>query len=242
MNRLLQNITLKAYISLLFALLSGSVFAQHNFHKFGIGAGLGFTQAFADLPRHDLGTAGYGNLDYYFTPFLSLGAELQKGKIKAESSTGDESRRRFVNSYTAAAVNGKLYLGALADYRGNNFLNAIKGLYIGGGAGIIRNNLTTVVRNKTGSEEAKYDDFPGRDKSFELMVPVNLGITFYFADAWSSPRLALNLNLQSTITLGEGLDGYDSSAITMRDGYPDIYNYYSIGIRYYLGPLGISKR
>jgi len=237
-----QNITLKAYITLLFALLSGSVFAQHNFHKFGIGAGVGFTQAFADLPRHDLATAGYGNLDYYFTPFLSLGAELQKGKIKAEPGPGDESRRRFVNSYTAAAVNGKLYLGALADYRDNHFLNAIKGLYIGGGAGIIRNKITSVFRNRTGSPDAEYNEFPGRDSSFELMVPVNLGITFYFADAWSSPRLALNLNLQSTVTLGEGLDGYDSSAITMRDGYPDIFNFYSIGIRYYLGPLGISKR
>ncbi|MNL25237.1 hypothetical protein D3C87_1467120 [compost metagenome] len=53
-------------------------------------------------------------------------------------------------------------------------------------------------------------------------------------------RYGLNLNYQSNITLGEGLDGYNNSPLKFKSGNPDIYSYVSIGLKYYFGPMGLS--
>lgn len=52
----------------------------------------------------------------------------------------------------------------------------------------------------------------------------------------------MNINLQSNLTIGEGLDGYDDSPVKFKNSSPDIYNYYSVGIKYHFGPVGISKK
>ncbi|HMI04543.1 MAG TPA: hypothetical protein VK541_18780 [Pedobacter sp.] len=227
-----------ALTSFLALFLCFNAFAQTNFNKLSAGAGYGLTQSFTDVARNDFAPSAYGTLDYFLTPFLSFGGELQYGKIKARPAADDPTERQFVNAYKAASINGRLYLGALVDYDQSNFLNAIKWFYIGSGAGIVRNNITRVTRvNKfTGN------DFPGRDASFELMVPVNVGISYYFPNQSGNHKLALNLNLQSNLTMGEGLDGYDNSSETFKDGFPDIYNFYSIGIKYHFGVLGLSKK
>jgi hypothetical protein len=224
--------------SLLALFLCFNASAQTNYYKLSIGAGYGFTQSFTDVDKNDFAQSAYGTLDYFLTPFLSLGGELQYGKIKASPAAHDPTQRQFTNAYKAASINGKLYLGALVDYDRSTFLNAVKWLYVGGGAGIVRNNITKVTRvNKNNGHQ-----FPGRNASFELMVPLNAGISFYFPDKSGNHRLALNLNLQSNLTMGEGLDGYDNSSESFKDGFPDIYNFYTIGLKYHLGILGLSKR
>jgi hypothetical protein len=212
--------------------------AQTNYYKLSIGGGYGFTQSFTDIQSHDFGQSLYGTLDYFITPFLSLGGELQSGKIKGGEVATDRHQRAFVNSYKAATVNGKLYLGALVNYEGSTFLKATRWAYIGGGAGIIRNRMTKIARIQKSTGYV----FPGKNASYELTVPINAGINFYFPDRSGNHRLAINLNFQSNITLGEGLDGYDDSPRVFRNGFPDIYNFYTIGLKYHLGVLGLSKR
>lgn len=227
-----------ALISFLTLLLCFNAFAQSNYYKLSLGAGYGLTQSFTDIQSHDFGQSAYGTLDYFFTPFLSLGGELQSGKIKGGDPATDPHERAFVNSYKAATLNGKLYLGALVDYDRSAFLNSIKWLYAGGGAGLVRNRLTSIerIQKSTGYK------FPGRSASYEMVVPLNLGINFYFPDRTGNDRFAINVNFQSNITVGEGLDGYDDSSTTFRNGFPDIYNFYTIGLRYHLGVLGLSKK
>ncbi|WP_285059733.1 outer membrane beta-barrel protein [Pedobacter ginsengisoli] len=227
-----------ALTSFLALFLCFNAFAQTNFNKLSVGAGYGLTQSFTDVNKNDFAPSAYGTLDYFFTPFLSLGGELQYGKIKAGPAANDPTQRQFTNSYKAASLNARLYLGALVDYDRSNFLNAVKWLYVGGGAGIVRNNITRITRvNKSTG-----NDFPGRNASFELMVPINVGISYYFPSQSGNHRFALNLNLQSNLTMGEGLDGYDNSSETFKDGVPDIYNFYSIGVKYHFGLLGLSKK
>jgi hypothetical protein len=235
----LKKILLKiALISFLALFLCFNAFAQTNYYKLSLGAGYGLTQSFADVESHDFGQSIYGTLDYFLTPFLSMGGELQSGKIKGGNVATDPHERAFVNSYKTATLNGKLYLGALLDDDRSAFLKAIRWLYAGGGAGIIRNNLTTIARvqKSTGYK------FPGRSASYEMLIPINLGINFYFPDKTGHNRFAINLNFQSNLTLGEGLDGYDDSPTKFRNGFPDIYNYYTIGMKYHLGILGLSKK
>jgi hypothetical protein len=227
-----------AVISFLALFLCFNAFAQTNFYKLSAGAGYGLTQSFTDVEKNDFAPSAYATVDYFFTPFLSLGGELQYGKIKAGAAADDPAKRTFVNAYKAATLNGKLYLGALVDYDRSAFLNAMKWFYVGGGAGIVRNNITKIRR----VDKSTGNDFPGKNASFEMMVPINMGISFYFPSQSGNRKLAVNLNIQSNLTVGEGLDGYDNSSETFKDGFPDIYNFYSIGVRYHFGVLGLSKK
>lgn len=225
-------------LSFFVILLYSEALAQTNYHKLGIGGGGGFTQSFTDVSSHDFAPAIYGTLDYFLTPFLSLGGELQMGKVKANAAPDDAGKRMFTNSYKAASVNGKVALGALLDDQQGAFLNAIRWMYIGAGGGVIHHNMVKIRR----VDPRTADKFPGKDHSNELMIPLNAGFSYYFSDAYGKPKFGINVNFQKCITLGEGLDGYDDSAINFESGSPDNYNFFSIGLRYQFGPVSVSRK
>ncbi len=204
---------------------------QTNFFRLSAGGGAGTTLAYADLKKKTYAFAGYGVIDYYTTPYVSFGLEIQKGELAGGDVQYDENHRQFINSYLSGSLNLKVQLGEfLTSYnRRNIFLNSIRGLYLGAGIGGIKNKLSNV---------RYYGDniFPGEDKSTEVIVPINLGINFYIPDQWGRDRLAINFNLQSTMAMGEGMDGYSSS------NKNDIYAYFSVGVRYNFGILGLDRR
>lgn len=205
-----------------------------------IGAGAGITQSFTDLAKHDFGLAGYGTFDYNFTPFLSLGFEGQMGEINSGDINKDPNNRQSINRYKTFNLNGKISLGALIDYGRTGFTNFVKGAYVGAGAGVVMNNMHYIVRKKP-NDPSGYT-FPGLNNSKDLVIPLNLGINFNFMDRRGYYKYGININYQTNITLGEGLDGYDDSPIRFENGSPDIYNYFSIGLRYHFGPLGLSTK
>lgn len=226
-------------ISALLFTVSLTSYAQSNFHKISIGGGIGATQSFTEVRKHDFGLAGYGTLDYLFTPFMSIGLEFQTGEINGGDYYTDPDNRQFVNSYKAYSINGKIALGELMDdqYRGN--LNALRGLYLGSGIGMIQNSVVYTVQTDP--------DDPGfitvlNAPSKDIYFPVNLGINFYLPDGDGFYRYGLNINYQANITVGEGLDGYNDSKFTYHSGKPDIYTSLSIGIRYSFGKLGMSRK
>ncbi|WP_256002512.1 outer membrane beta-barrel protein [Pedobacter deserti] len=212
-----------------------SATAQSNYYKLGIGGGYGFTQAFTDLLDQDFSKAIYGQAEFFFSPFVSIGAEIQQGKIKSGNSSDDPLARAFVNDYTLTGLNAKLYLGAVTDHRSGRLLDALKWLYLGSGAAIIRNKISH-------KNELEDDIYLGKSKSRELVLPLNLGFSYYFNDRAGMPRLGINANIQVNFSLGEGLDGYDRSNVTFKEDVPDRYHFYSAGLRYLFGPTGLSKR
>ncbi|WP_316816671.1 outer membrane beta-barrel protein [Pedobacter nyackensis] len=212
--------------------------AQSNFYKMTIGGGAGLTQSFTDVAKHDFGLAGYGTFDYNFTPFLSLGFEGQMGEINGGDVYKDPYNRQFINRYKTFNLNGKVSLGALINYERTGFSNVIKGLYVGAGAGVVMNKMRFVVRE---NPESGYI-YPGYDSSKDLLVPLNLGINFNISNKYGYYKYAINVNYQSNITLGEGLDGYDDSPVKFKNGYTDIYNYFSIGLKYHFGSIGLSTK
>jgi hypothetical protein len=222
-------------ITLTFILLSIGIigFSQTNFYKFSVGAGAGGTLAFADVAKKTIAFAGYGTLDYQITPFVGLGLEVQKGELAGGDILLDPFNRQFINSYFSWSANLKVQMGEfLTSYQlRNDFLNNIRGLYLGVGFGYIKNTISNV---------RYYGDnfYPGADKSSEGIVPINLGINFYLPDKWGYQRFVINANLQSTIVIGEGLDGYGHGAIERND----IYSFLSAGIKYNFGSMGLDKR
>ncbi len=219
---ILTLFTKKCAITLLFLVLGNNLFAQYNFYKFSTGGGVGTTLTFADTKIMKSALALYGNFDYHLTPYISMGLEAQKGKL-----TGGENSRKFDNTYTTIAINTKIQLGEFLSRRNleNNFLNALKGLYGGVGIGMMKNNVLI------GNADAR---MPNLDIIFQFSG----GLNFYFLDKWGDSRYALNFGVQSTIGLEDGMDG----DISPNSNFSDIYSYFSVGVKYSFGSLGLYRK
>lgn len=236
----MKRIFLSAFLlSFALSITALSTSAQSNFYKLSIGGGAGITQSFTEVKKHAFGIGGYGSLDYMFTPFLSLGLEAQMGQINGGDYKTDPGNKQFSNSYKAVSANGKIYLGSVIDNDYSSFYNNIKGLYIAGGIGKIKNDVTYVTIKEI--DNSSY--FVQRTSSTSsIFFPVDLGINFYFANSAGFYRYAINVNYQANILLNEYMDGYDDSSITFQGGNPDIYTFFSVGLRYNFGPMGLSRK
>ena len=210
--------------------------AQSNFYKLSLGGGAGFTKSYADLQEHNYGEAIYGTADFSFTPFLSLGFEIQNGTVKGGQSNLDKYNRKFKNNYRSVSANGKVYLGAFVDYQNSLFFEYIKGLYLGAGIGAIQNRVNE-LQSEANAHPQVYNS-----QSKEIFIPLNLGINYYIPDKNGHYRYVVNLNYQSNITLGEGLDGYDYSTVRYENGNPDVFTYITLGIKYNFGLIGVSNK
>ncbi len=239
----------KHYLALLLVVLAVSASAQSNFNRLSVGVGAGGVYSFTDTRFGAFSYAVAGNIDYHITPFITGGLELQGGTIKGGGQGGvpDIHGRQFTNTYKALSVNGKFRAGEFTDFYYSDFLNYTKGFYLGVGVGAVMNDLTApgaIIRDKpqASSPNGLYT-FPGLSKSTNMLVPINVGIDFYFPDGWGDIRYIFNINYQTNFTFGEGLDGYnDSKAAGFKNLAPDMYNFLSIGAKYTFGPKGLSGK
>jgi hypothetical protein len=218
-------------------------YAQSNFYKLGVAAGFGVTQSFGDVYNKGTSVAAYAAADYYFTPYVNIGLEYQRGKIIG----GDKDditvyQRQFKNDYRALLVQGKAQLGILIDYQRSGFLNAIRGLYVGGGIGVVKNEHKSRVGVREGEDGQIIEVFPGTASSKEVSLPLNVGINIYYPDRIGTNRFILNFNYQTNISFGEGLDSYDNSVNSFKTGVPDMYVFLTAGIRYQFGIVGLSRK
>lgn len=238
----------KFILTLSFLLFVTIGFSQENFvnfYKFGLGAGVGATVSYADVRENSQSFGAYVVADYNLTAFVTAGLEIQAGQIKGGDIITNPHNRQFTNNYKAASINAKIALGEFIHYYRNDFLNAIKGLYVGVGIGAINNNMKYVVRYKPNTQ-AEYPplgyEFPGKDKSTNLLMPIHLGMNFYFKDGYDQLRYIVNFSYQGNLTFGEGLDGYDDPMAVFKNNAPDMYTLFSVGVKYNFGPVGVSKR
>lgn len=229
----------KICAALILSIFISVTYAQSNFYKLGVGLGAGGTYSFTDVKQGNFGLAGYATAEYYFTPFITGSLELQMGTVKGGNIKTDSHNREFTNGYKAITLGGKARLGQLTDFYYNDFLNYIKGFYIGTGAGVIVNKMKSIVRVKP---DGSGYVFPGSDNSVNAVVPINVGIDFYFPDQWGDIRYVVNVNYQTNFTFGEGLDGYNDPKTKFKNVSPDLYTYFSVGVRYNFGFVGLTNK
>ena len=228
---------MKIILTSLFLACSLFVNAQSSFYKISLGGGAGITRSHADLPEKNYAAAIYGTADYLFTPFISLGLEAQQGQIKGGQNKADQFGRRFTNDYRSLTVNGKVALGQFVNYKHHAALNHLKGLYLGTGFGFIQNRINELHRGIVDAPQLVY--IPATK---EPIIPINLGLNYFFPDRYGQYRYVANINFQRTIAVGEGIDGYDTTVITFKNGKPDMFSFFSLGIKYNFGPEGISQK
>lgn len=215
--------------------------AQFNYYRLSLGLGAGTTQAYADVQKVTLKPTIIGTFDYNLTPFSSIGLEFQKGNISGGDRVLDSHLRYFDNSYMAVIFGGKVHLGQFVDFESSGFLNALKGFYVGAGLGMVKNKMADIVRSKPADPnnvEGGYYEFPGKDASTDLMLPINTGISFNVMDQWRFTKYIFGINYQFSPMFGEGIDGYNDPPAKFRNGR-DYYGVASISIKYCFGPEGL---
>ena len=239
---------LRVPITLFFTLLLISItsfsFAQSNYFKYSYGLGIGLNKSYTDVKEGSIGYTAYGVLDYNLTPFVTLGVEGQYGRVQGGDIVTDPHNRQFVNQYMSFSANAKIMLGEFLFYDRSEFLYNIRGLYVGVGLGFVHNNITDVVRYKPNwaAVDPGYGPFPGEDKGFNLLMPLNIGFNYFIRDGYDYQRYIINFNAQSNFTFGEGLDGYNDSGRRFRNNSPDVFNAYTIGFRYMFGTIKAYRK
>ena len=234
------------YITLLLIVLAVSANAQSNFYRVSLGAGAGGVYSFTDVKKGAFSNAFVANLDYHITPFITGGLEGQFGTIKGGGEGGkpDVHGRQFKNSYKAFTLNAKVRAGEFTDFYYSDFLNYTKGFYVGLGVGAVMNNLEGpdgVIRTKL-NPDLSVHKFEGVSKGTDILLPLNLGIDFYFPDGWGDIRYIFNINYQTNFTFGEGLDGYNDDPKIFKNRSSDMYNFLSISAKYTFGPKGLTGK
>lgn len=228
---------MKTFLTLILATFCFSAFSQSNFHTLSLGAGGGLTTSYGDLQEHNVGQAIYGTADYLFTPFISLGLEVQNGTIKGGQYKPDIYGRQFRNNFRSLNINAKVQLGAFVNYNHSQFLNYAKGFYLSAGVGAIQHKVKELERRIPGATPAVYVP-----ESKEVFIPLSAGYNYYIPNKRGQYRYVLNLNYQTNVLLGEGMDGYDTSVIPFTETKPDVFTYLTIGIKYNFGPMGVSQK
>lgn len=231
-------------LTVMCAMLVHFSFAQSNYFKWSLGMGVGPNFSKTDVVEGNWGHTGYAELNYHFTPFVTAGLEAQYGLVQGGDIRTDPHNRQFVNQYSSVTANLKFAIGEVLDFERSGFLDNVKGIYMGIGVGAINNNLTDIVRYKPSwaSYEPGFGPFPGKDKSLNLLVPINLGFNYYLYDGYGYIRYVINFNAQSNFTFGEGLDGYDDFSKNFKNYNPDTFNAYTIGFKYFFGNIKAYRK
>lgn len=228
----------RIYIFLLCALAGLQASAQSNFYKLSVGAGGGFTVGYGDLRSQSMSPAVVGNAEFYFTPYVSAGVEGQLGRIKSGDTTAGYAH--YNNKYKAASVYARLAAGAFMNhtYRPTTLKKLVRGVYVGTGIGLLRNNITD--RYPAINVNPRVDQ--GKRASWDAFIPLNVGINYGISEKNGYERFVINLNYQGNLTFGEGMDGFDQNPLFVQNTSRDIYTFTSIGIKYKFGPVGYFKR
>lgn len=209
---------------------------NYNYPKFGVGLTVGATYPYADLAQSNNGYSGSLALYYNLSPYMPVGLEIQSGQLSGGSRYTDPNTREYKNQYLAAAVHGDFFLGQIIEYDNSGFMRLIKDIYLGGGLGVIKNNMTYIQRVKLNSNPPYV--FPGQDQSTNVMVPLRVGYEFKIYNGYGDQIFGINLGYIHNITFGEGLDGYADPASNFKNNAPDQYRQIVVGIKFNFGPVG----
>lgn len=232
----------KLLIAFVFSLISwGAGYAQLSYvpstaFRYNVGAGIGFTTVYGDLPVRKAAPAGRLYFDYRIKQFITVGAEVQGGMTKngvkdAVPDSKGEYRRNVAwglysqNTFLAANINAKVYVGQFNDEEEgvSSYLNNV---YAGIGVGYILNNVSDLVTTFPESKQVVNTTIP---TSSGITIPLNLGIDVELPVS----NLSLNLNYQINFSTSDGIDGYDFKMSNVKDAY----GFLSIGLKYHFGEV-----
>lgn len=207
---------------------------DYNYQEYSVGGGGSINRAYVDVAQQKSRRTFNLNVNYNYSPFVTVGADLQFGKLAGGDQVNNAHLREFINTYTAFVLQGDLQAGEIIDYDNSLFLDALKNFYAGTGIGAIRNKMTFIERIKP---DGSGYVFPGKDKSINLLIPLRFGYEFKIYNDYGEPQFRLNFGYQMNVTFGEGLDGYNDPPTKFKNNALDMYSQISVGVKVGFGSL-----
>ncbi|MCA5003760.1 hypothetical protein [Sphingobacterium bovistauri] len=243
-------------IFILILLVNNSVNAQYcpplvgkvgEIKRFHITGGYGVTSTYGDISENEeYGSAGTILVDYQFTKGVLIGLESQFGTLISGSSQNANVMQSH-NNYFAGGFRLSFFPFSFFSNKKvlTNYSSVIlESLYLGVGSLYIINSYDYVYRDynqpKTFGTIAGYNDIGEpifRDRTRSLILPsMNVGCLIPLKSnmSQSGSLLSLVLNAQSNFSQDDELDGYTpyGSDGSLVEGKNDVYNFYSLGLRY----------
>lgn len=198
--------------------------AQFNFYRYSAGISEGIAVPYADTKKVNYSFATQASFDYYFTPYVTAGAEIQGGNMRG----GIYGVQNFSNDFVMVAINAKLQAAQFFTRfdRASKFAYFLSGFYMGGGFGIMNNDI---IGTRNGE--------PVITKTDDLNLIFNCGYN-YFLGGQAYNRWMLNFNFQGMYGMADEMDGN----LNPSSNFNDVYTYTSLGIRYKFGAIALDKR
>ncbi|MDF2430510.1 MAG: hypothetical protein JWP44_141 [Mucilaginibacter sp.] len=223
----------KLLFFILFIFSVSQLRAQDDTKQITVGGGAGFETARAGNQINKLEIAYFGNVSYYFNPYIDIKLQVQGGKLTGNSFNyfNDRNQKNFTNNYLAVFLEGDVQAGMFFDESDNIFLNASRGLYVGVGAGLLNNKVTNSNFNNNAQ-------LVNSVNSTSWIVPIKLGYEVNLITQDGQPQLKIDGSYSFNYTTGKGLDGY-SDKYSLHFKY---FNYYSIGLKYVFTITGLGSK
>ncbi len=207
-------------------LLPFLTFSQRNYYKFSFGLGAGLTKNQGDLPSSSSKDLVSANADYFFSPYVQSGLEMQSGKFYGAGNDSRFYQNHFKSLFFVTRVHAGQFMRQRGYPTGSKAIvqNIVKGVFAGTGVGIVASNQKNIFRDI--NNESTY----GADKSIDPAIPVTIGIDNSGFDS----RLITGISYQAHFTMGDQLDGY-SPAGSKRDFYSAV----TLSVKFRFGAVGI---
>ncbi|RKR85709.1 hypothetical protein BDD43_5980 [Mucilaginibacter gracilis] len=199
--------------------------AQMGYQQFSIGVGYGTTIASAGEETKTASNATSISFNYHVTPFTAVSLEGQIGNLTSGDYVHDSYQKQFISNITMVALHADVQLGEFIDYSQSPFLNGIKNVYAGVGAGLLYSNITGIYFTTSTNYIIH---------STNLIIPFRTGYEFKIFNKYDEPKFRVDVNYSLNAAFGSGLDGYDDPFSTAVSKF---YHYFSVGVKYSFGPV-----
>lgn len=205
-----------------------------NYTQYGIGGGVSSVRGYTNLNTQFDHFAQYANFTYYYTGYIPLSFEVQKGVLSGGGVTIDPYGRAYTDNYLSFGIRGDFQLGQIID-QDDLFSTLAKGFYSGTGVGYIINKDNVQRTNVILANGPLTYVFPGSDNSASIVVPLRFGYEIRIMNSFNEPFIRIDIGYVQNIVFGKGLDGYDDPAGHFKNNAPDQYRQISLGIKFDFG-------
>ena len=207
----------------------------YNGRNYSMGFGLGSSKMYGDMPYSNPQPVYLGYFEKNVTPSISTGWTISVGDL---SSRNPFTYHRSFNHFTSVDQHVTIELATLfglayREFYDYTLLRLLGGMYVGGGLGIINNNIKRQAYFDPNTPGAYETESPVMMKnSTALYVPMNLGYNLYIPKLWIFKGCVFNFNYQYSMTMSDFVDGYDPNLVANKKN--DVYTVTSVGFRFYV--------
>ncbi len=213
----------------------------YPYSKNTVGFGMGFSEIYGNLNHSNSEPVFRLNYERNLGPWFSLDAQLQHGALSDYETRNHWTNGLSVyNQITTLDATARMSIGDLFKHPHNFGQKTLFGLYIGTGAGIMRNQVSNITQKFKAKDKVYITDV---NKSSIKTITNNFYIPFVLGfNLHITKRCMFNMNYQFNYAFSDYLDGYNFAKPTANNNYNDMYSVFSFGLNFYLGQVGVEKK